>query len=77
MSCCDFLGYLAASMAGVTFCCRTMVMLRCYAIVSNILFIAYAMMMGLMPILALHVALLPINIIYLASEFRKPARSGC
>jgi len=30
-----------------------------------------------MPILALHVALLPINIIYLASEFRKPARSGC
>ena len=74
MSCCDFLGYLAASMVGVTFCCRTMVMLRCYAIVSNILFIAYATMMGLIPILALHVALLPINIIYLVSEFRKPSR---
>ena len=77
MSCCDFLGYLAASMAGVTFCCRTMVMLRCYAIVSNVLFIAYATLTGLIPIRVLHVALLAINIIHLASEARKPARSGC
>ena len=77
MSGCDLLGYLAASMVGVTFCCRTMATLRCCAIVSNILFIAYATMMGLIPILALHAALLPINIIYLANELRKPARSRC
>lgn len=77
MSGCDLLGYLAALMVGVTFCCRTMVMLRCNAIVSNVLFIAYATLMGLIPILVLHVALLAINIIHLASEVRKPTRSGC
>ncbi len=69
----DLLGYLAASMVGLTFCCRTMVTLRCCAIVSNFLFIAYAAKMDLVPILLLHVALLPINATYLVSEVRKSA----
>ncbi|MGB0084824.1 MAG: hypothetical protein WBP94_05565 [Rhodomicrobiaceae bacterium] len=71
----DLLGYLAASMVALTFCCRTMLTLRCCAIVSNILFIAYAAKMDLVPILMLHVALLPVNATYLVSELRKAAAS--
>ena len=75
MSHCDLLGYSAAFMVAVTFCCRRMMTLRCCAIASNILFIAYAMTVGLVPILLLHIALLPVNATYLVSELRKAAAS--
>jgi hypothetical protein len=73
----DILGYLAALTVLVTFWCRSMVALRCYAILSNVLFIAYAALMGFFPILVLHLVLLPVNAVYLGSELRKLAESQC
>ena len=48
--------------------------LRCYAIASNVLFIVYAAATGLVPILALHALLLPLNLRRL-SELGAPSRA--
>jgi len=58
----DALGFLAAGIVFLTFCMKTMLMLRVIAIASNIAFIAYALAAGLTPILVLHGALLPMNV---------------
>ena len=57
------LGYLAASLVFATFCTRRMVPLRALAITSNIAFIGYGYLDELWPILILHAALLPMNIL--------------
>jgi CRP-like cAMP-binding protein len=62
----ELVGYLAAVLVFTTFYMRTMVRLRVAGIVSNIVFIAYALLEGLVPILILHTALLPLNILRLA-----------
>lgn len=58
-------GYLAAAMVFLTFYTRTMVPLRYLAIGSNVAFIVYAALAQLSPILLLHCALLPLNVIRL------------
>jgi hypothetical protein len=58
----DAIGYLAASLVLATFCMRSMRCLRFVAIASNLAFIAYSYFGGLMPVLLLHVLLLPVNI---------------
>ena len=55
-------GYLASALVFATFCMTTMVPLRIAAISSNVGFIAYATFGHLYPVLALHLALLPLNI---------------
>ena len=64
----DIIGSVAASLVLATFCTRRMVQLRALAIVSNIAFIAYGYRAGLMPILALHLTMLPMNILRLQQE---------
>jgi hypothetical protein len=59
----EFIGYAAAACVVLTFCCRDMLWLRVCAICSNVLFIGYANLAGLQPILVLHALLLPINLI--------------
>jgi hypothetical protein len=57
----DVIGYLAAALVLVAFYQRRMVPLRIVAIASNLAFIAYGLALGLTPVWALHVILLPLN----------------
>ncbi|MGM0584317.1 MAG: cyclic nucleotide-binding domain-containing protein [Pseudomonadota bacterium] len=70
----DVLGYLAAAAVFLTFCMRTMLTLRVVALASNLAFIAYALAAGLTPILVLHGALLPLNLLRLVQMQRLPAK---
>ena len=58
----DLLGYAAAALVLLAFSLRSLVALRSVAIVSNVAFIAYASVAHLPPVLALHAALLPVNV---------------
>lgn len=58
----DIIGLVASVLVFLTFCMRTLLPLRLVAISSNLFFIAYSIVAGLMPILALHVLLLPMNL---------------
>jgi CRP/FNR family transcriptional regulator, cyclic AMP receptor protein len=63
----DFLGYAASCAVLATFLMRTMVPLRLVAILSNILFLAFAYLQNIHPVLFLHMALLPVNVWRLVS----------
>jgi hypothetical protein len=69
----DFVGFLAGGMTVAAFGCRHMLALRCSAIAANLLFIAYGLMLGLVPILTLHCLLLPLNLIRLRGCLRESA----
>ena len=58
----DALGYLAAGAVLATFSVRCIKTLRVLAILSNLLFIAYAASANLPPVLILHALLLPLNL---------------
>jgi len=66
----DMLGYAASMAVLVTFTVREMLALRLMAIVSNILFVAYAFSAALQPILVLHALLLPLNVLRLWQAIR-------
>lgn len=70
----DLLGYAAAGIVFLTFCMRTMLALRLIAIAGNLAFMAYAFAADLTPILALHGALLPLNLVRLA-QMRRQTRA--
>jgi len=57
----DLLGYAAAGLVLITFLAQSMTALRAIAIASNMMFIAYALVAGLPPVLLLHALLLPLN----------------
>ena len=61
MSTTEMAGYLAAFLVFLTFYMKTMVPLRLIGILSNCVFITYAYLGGLLPVLALHLILLPLN----------------
>jgi hypothetical protein len=61
----DMLGWFAAGLVFATFCARQMAPLRALAIVSNLAFIGYGYLDHLLPIVILHVAMLPTNVIRL------------
>lgn len=58
----DLLGYTAALLVLLTFLMRRMVPLRLMGLASNIAFLTYALTQGLLPILLLHLLLIPLNI---------------
>jgi hypothetical protein len=58
----DACGYLASALVLFTFSVRSMRVLRCLGIASNVSFILYASITGMVPILILHSLLLPMNI---------------
>jgi hydrogenase-4 membrane subunit HyfE len=70
----DLLGYSAAGLVLITFLAQQITTLRAIAIASNVMFIAYALVAWLPPVLALHALLLPINIwrLWQASRTPKP-----
>jgi hypothetical protein len=55
------IGFLGSALVLAAFGMKDMVNLRIVAICSNFAFIAYALLLHLLPILVLHVALLPLN----------------
>ena len=57
----EILGYVGAGFNVATYSMRTMVPLRIFAIISNAIFITYAALAGVYPILILHSVLLPLN----------------
>jgi hypothetical protein len=61
VECSELIGYLASALVFATFYMNSMTLLRFFALTSNFAFIAYACLGELFPILALHVALLPLN----------------
>lgn len=73
----EAIGFLAAGMTVVAFGCKHMLLLRLAAIAANLLFIAYGGLLGLLPVLALHCILLPLNVArlleFIAEEKRRDA----
>lgn len=65
----NLVGYLAAGLVLATFCMRSMTRLRLIALASNLAFISYGYLAHLMPVLFLHVILLPVNAYRLAQSF--------
>ncbi|WP_052002993.1 hypothetical protein [Microvirga sp. BSC39] len=61
----DILGYAASALTLATFAQRAMLPMRILAIGANVCFIGYGMMGLFMPVLILHLVLLPINVVRL------------
>ncbi|MBO6675489.1 MAG: cyclic nucleotide-binding domain-containing protein [Rhizobiales bacterium] len=57
----EAIGWMASAITIATYAMNTMVPLRVLAMVSSVLFIAYAMMLQLWPLLVMEAILLPIN----------------
>ena len=66
----EILGWVGATLTFVGYSMRTMMPLRMAAIGANVFFIAYSALSGIMPTLALHLALLPFNAFRLAELLR-------
>jgi hypothetical protein len=67
----ELAGFVASALVLITFTLRDMRALRLTAILSNVAFIIYAATNWLVPILALHLLLLPINVSRLREASRK------
>jgi hypothetical protein len=61
----DVAGFIASALVLITFAMRDMRLLRITAIFSNIAFIVYSGVNWLLPVLALHLMLLPLNLMRL------------
>lgn len=79
----QLVAWLAASLVFASFFMKTIVSLRTLAIVSNIVFIAYALLGvhhgifdKVLPIFVLHIALLPLNLARLREARRDLFKSG-
>ncbi len=70
MNAADVFGYIASFLVFTTFYMKRMIPLRLIAIGSNIIFICYGYLDGLTPILLLHGALLPLNVMRLIESRR-------
>ena len=69
----DGLGFIAAGLVLATFCMKRLVPLRVLAIASNVTFILYGYGAGIVPVLMLHLMLLPVNVFRLGQAL--PVRS--
>ena len=65
------LGWLAAGLTLLTFSMRSMIALRTAALAANLCFIAYGAQGALYPVLALHLLLLPCNLLRLRQLCRR------
>jgi len=74
MTCGGILGWVACALVFITFLAHEMRVLRTLAILSNIAFIAYGGLDHLWPIVALHIAMMPVNIVRLSQTFATTQR---
>jgi hypothetical protein len=70
MSLDGLLGWCASGLVFLAFCAREMRSLRLLAIASNFAFIGYGYADHLWPIVALHAAMLPMNVVRLRQAVR-------
>lgn len=63
-------GYAASGLVFLTFCMKTLIPLRLMAIASNLAFIVYAVGANLTPVLILHAALLPLNVMRTVQQIK-------
>jgi CRP/FNR family transcriptional regulator, cyclic AMP receptor protein len=63
-------GYVASTLVLLTFVAKDMRLLRTVAIFSNLAFITYGTLEWLLPVLFLHMLLLPLNVVRLAEIVR-------
>jgi CRP/FNR family cyclic AMP-dependent transcriptional regulator len=79
----EIVGYVASVLVAITFCMRTIIPLRVFAIFSNVAFIAYGFYGKIYPVLILHVFLLPLNALRLyqmqrlVRRVRESSRGDC
>lgn len=71
----EVIGILAGAFVILAFYARRARPLRTYAIISNVLFLAYAVLAGLFPVLLLHAILLPLNLVRLHQIERKLSKA--
>jgi CRP/FNR family transcriptional regulator, cyclic AMP receptor protein len=57
----ELIGWLAALLTLIAYSMKTMLLLRIAAVAANLCFISYGSLSGVMPMLALHIVLLPLN----------------
>lgn len=69
----ELLGWTAAALTLSTFLCREMRRLRLLALAANAAFIGYGALAGLLPVLALHLLLVPVNLWRLNQALRPAA----
>ncbi|MEM8789785.1 MAG: hypothetical protein AAGE76_16145 [Pseudomonadota bacterium] len=62
----ELMGYVAAASMLITFSMKNQVMLRLFAVIANVFFISYGIGAHLVPVVLLHMILLPINITHLS-----------
>jgi hypothetical protein len=75
MSWVDLVGWLAAGFTLLAFSMKTMLPLRMAGIAANLCFILFGLMQGTMPILVLHLLLLPFNLFRLWQILRLSRRA--
>jgi hypothetical protein len=66
----EILGYAASGAVFMTFWMKAMIPLRIMGLLSNVLFFAYGVYDGLTPIMLLHGALFPLNLLRLYQSLR-------
>ena len=66
----EYSSYLASVLVFVAFFMKSIVPLRLIAMASNIAFVSYAAGAGIMPILILHGALLPLNVVRIVQHLK-------
>jgi len=66
----DAAGWIAAMLTACCFASTRMLRLRALALMANLAFIAYGSLAGLLPVLALHLMLAPLNAWHLARQWR-------
>lgn len=70
----EMAGYLACLLVFLSYSMKSLMPLRLIAIGSNLVFIAYGFGAQLVPILLLHSALLPINVLRMAEQLKMTRR---
>lgn len=76
MSAVDLAGWMAAALTLTTFVCRDIRRLRLLALAANVAFIVYGANSGLLPVLALHAVLVPVNLWRLRELARAPGANA-
>jgi len=67
----DVLGFLASGLVLTSFWMRDMLSLRLVAIASNVAFIIYGHAAHILPVMALHAILLPVNLWHVLPMLRR------
>jgi len=72
----NLLGFLAASLMLLTFMMKDVRRLRTIAVFTNVAFVAYGAAAWLPPVLCLHIALLPVNLLRLREVLNTKSEGG-